>query len=471
MFLENRPMKRTAGMKENQNLEWKESWRDEFLKWICGFANADGGVLVIGRDDQGQRVGVTNANKLLEDLPNKIRDALGIMADVNLVKKAGKELIEIRVEPYPYPVSYKGEYHYRSGSTKQELKGAALDRFLLRKQGRTWDGVPVPQVTIRSLSGAAITTFRKLARQSQRMERAVLREAKAGLIEKLHLLDGKYLKRDALLLFHPDPERIVTGALVKIGYFRTNAELVYHDEVRGDLFTQVSRTIDILRTKYMKAAITYRGIHRVETFGVPEAALREAVLNAIIHKDYASGAPIQISVYADKLLIWNPGQLPPTWTVAKLKGKHSSQPFNPAIANVFFRAGEIEAWGRGIERILIACRDAGVAEPGIEYEPTGLWMKFTFPQEIVAMTEGGPRPGEARTREKTSERTSEKRLSKTAMAIVERMIATPDITIAELAAKLSRSKRAIELQISKLKQSQVIGRVGPDKGGHWEVLE
>ena len=157
-------------MRENQNIEWKESWRDEFLKWICGFANADGGVLVIGRDAQGQPVGVTNANKLLEDLPNKIRDALGIMADVNLVKKAGKELIEIHVEPYPYPVSYKGEYHYRSGSTKQELKGAALDRFLLRKQGRTWDGVPVPQVTIRSLSGAAITTFRKLARQSQRME-------------------------------------------------------------------------------------------------------------------------------------------------------------------------------------------------------------------------------------------------------------------------------------------------------------
>ncbi len=71
------------------------------------------------------------------DLPNKIRDALGIMADVNLVKKAGKELIEIHVEPYPYPVSYKGEYHYRSGSTKQELKGAALDRFLLQKRGRT----------------------------------------------------------------------------------------------------------------------------------------------------------------------------------------------------------------------------------------------------------------------------------------------------------------------------------------------
>lgn len=134
-------------MKENQNVEWKESWRDELLKWICGFANAAGGVLVIGRDDQGAPVGVANANKLLEDLPNKIRDALGIMANVNLVKKAGHELIEIRVEPYPTPISYKGEYYFRSGSTKQELKGAALERFLLKKRGRRWDDAPEPNLS------------------------------------------------------------------------------------------------------------------------------------------------------------------------------------------------------------------------------------------------------------------------------------------------------------------------------------
>jgi ATP-dependent DNA helicase RecG len=152
-------------MKESQHIEWKESWRDEYLRWICGFANAEGGVLVIGRNDKGVPVGVTDAKKLLLDLPNKIRDVLGIMADVRLVRVSGKDLIEIRVEPYPYPVSYKGEYHLRSGSTKQELKGAALDRFLLRKQGRTWDGVPVPNVSVRSLSGEALKAFRSRARR------------------------------------------------------------------------------------------------------------------------------------------------------------------------------------------------------------------------------------------------------------------------------------------------------------------
>ena len=123
-------------MKEAQNIEWKQSWRDEYLKWVCGFANAEGGVLVIGKNDSGEVVGVTNATRLLEDIPNKVRDILGIVVAVNLHTQAGLDWLEIVVDAYPSPISYKGEYHLRSGSTKQELRGAALDRFLLRKLGR-----------------------------------------------------------------------------------------------------------------------------------------------------------------------------------------------------------------------------------------------------------------------------------------------------------------------------------------------
>jgi predicted HTH transcriptional regulator len=86
-------------MKESQQVEWKRSWRDDCLRWICGFANAEGGRLVIGRDDRGTAVGVKDARRLLEEIPNKVRDLLGIMADVNLRREKGKELVEIRVEP------------------------------------------------------------------------------------------------------------------------------------------------------------------------------------------------------------------------------------------------------------------------------------------------------------------------------------------------------------------------------------
>jgi ATP-dependent DNA helicase RecG len=100
---------------------------------------------------------------------------------------------------------------------------------------------------------------------------------------------------------------------------------------------------------------------------------RAAVLN-----DYASAIPIQISVYTNKLMIWNPGQLPPDWTVEKLLSKHSSQPFNPDIANAFFRSGMIESWGRGIERILAACAATGLSAPKVIEEQTDLWINFHF---------------------------------------------------------------------------------------------
>lgn len=116
-------------MKEAQNIEWKQSWRDGYLRWICGFANAEGGTLVIGKNDSGEVVGVDSAARLLEDKTNKVRDILGIVMAVNLHTRAGRDWLEIVVDSDLSPISYKGEYHLRSGSTKQELRGAELGRF------------------------------------------------------------------------------------------------------------------------------------------------------------------------------------------------------------------------------------------------------------------------------------------------------------------------------------------------------
>lgn len=246
-------------MSEDQNIEYKESWRDEYLKWICGFANAQGGRIFIGIEDSGRVTGINNARKLMEEIPNKVRDTLGVMIDVNLHKNQNKEYLEIRIDPYPNPVNYKGQYHYRSGSTKQELKGVALDKFLLQKYGKYWDGVPMPRFKIDDLSERAFTLFRKLAARSKRVSNDVLEENNLNLLEKMKLIDGGYLKRAAILLFHPDPEELVTGAYVKIGFFNEDHELLYQDTIHGHLFEQVDKTMDLLLTKYQKALISYEG--------------------------------------------------------------------------------------------------------------------------------------------------------------------------------------------------------------------
>lgn len=118
---------------ESQNIEYKRSWHDEYLKWVCGFANAKGGTIWIGIDDDKSVHGVAGAKKLMEDIPNKIKDTMGLMVDVALLKRQKKDVLRIAVPESDFPVAYHGEYHYRTGSTKQQLTGFALTQFLFHK--------------------------------------------------------------------------------------------------------------------------------------------------------------------------------------------------------------------------------------------------------------------------------------------------------------------------------------------------
>lgn len=363
-------------MSESQSTEYKSIWRDEYLKWICGFANANGGTIFIGKDDSGKVLGITDAKRLLEEIPNKVRDVLGILVDVNLYETKEGDYLEVIVEPYPNAVNYKGQYHYRSGSTKQELKGVALDKFLLQKKGKHWDGAPIPNVLAEDLKQETFELFKKRGIRSQRLSEESLTDTNEQLLENLKLKEGKYLKRAALLLFHPDPEKFITGAYIKIGFFENDADLIFQDEIHGNLFEQIEKTVDLLFTKYIKALISYDGIYRIETYEYPKEAVREALLNAVAHKDYSSGSTIQISVYKDKMMIWNAGQLPENWTIETLLEKHSSSPYNPDIANAFFRSGYIESWGRGITKMTSLCLEAGLPKPTFYYKTSGIWAVF-----------------------------------------------------------------------------------------------
>ena len=357
-------------MAENQNIEYKESWRDEYLKWLSGYANAYGGTLFIGKDDNGSVVGVQDSKKLMEDLPNKITNALGIIADVNLNTEDGKEFISITVEKYPSLIGYHGRYYYRSGSVLREIAGKELERALLKSQGITWDGVPLPKITVADLKPEAIALFKQKALARGRLTSEDANVSNEILMDNLHLVDEDgYLTRAAMLAFYYDPERWVTGSYIKIGFFgSSHSDLQYQDEVHGPLIEQIDRAIDLVYTKYLKARITYEGIQRIEVFMFPREAFREILLNAVVHKDYASCNSIQISVYDDEIYIWNDGWMPENLrTTESLFAKHSSKPFNPKLAHVFFISGMIEAWGRGFDKIRSAC-DALYHTPMPEYD-------------------------------------------------------------------------------------------------------
>ena len=355
------------------NIEWKANGRTNIWN---GFALCQwqGGKIYIGCDDDGNVIGLPNARKLLEDVPNKIRDAMGIIVGVNLYEENGKEYIEIDVPSYPIGISCKGVYYSRSGSTRQILTGPALEAFLMRKRGATWDNLPLPAFSLNDIDDSIVDALSSGAKKG-RIDKSVLDEPKDVLMEKLHLMNGSYLTNAAMLLFSKDPEKWQLGAYVKIGFFETDADLLYQDEIHGSILEQIDKIVELVYLKYMKAKISTK-VARIERYFVPEAALREALLNALCHKQYQSGVPIQISVYEDRLYIANCGCLPENCTLENLMRKHSSSPYNPNIAHVFYLAGFIESWGRGIEKICSACEKDGVPQPVYTINPD-IMIEFT----------------------------------------------------------------------------------------------
>lgn len=238
-------------MSESQNIEYKESWRDEYLKWICGFANAQGGRIYIGIDDNQQVVGVADTKRLMEDIPNKIVNYLDIVADVNLLHKEDKDYIEIAVQPCNLPIAYHGIYHYRSGSTKQELKGAALQQFLLRKMGHSWDDIENERATLDDIDRQAIDFFLRKAVDAGRMPVDSLNETTEKVLSNLNLIGGEGKLRNAvLLLFGKNPAKFFTSVQFRIGRFgRDEADLMFQDVVDGNIIQMTDRVIEVLKSK------------------------------------------------------------------------------------------------------------------------------------------------------------------------------------------------------------------------------
>lgn len=372
-------------MDEKQNLEFKASWHDEYLKWICGFANANGGIIYIGKNDKGEIIGVSNHKKLMEDIPNKIRNKLGIISDVNLLKDDSNYFIEIITKPYSVPVSFQGRYYFRSGSTKMEMTGNTLNEFLLKKSGKTWDDIVESTAFYNDIDENTIAKFILDANNSGRLQIPKNIEI-STLLDKLRLTVDGHLKRAALVLFGKDPGKFYPNQVVKIGRFGfTASDMKFQEVIEGNLITILSDVIDILDKKFLIKPVRFEGLQRIEDREYPIAAIREMILNALIHRNYM-GTSVQVKVFDDRFTIWNEGLLPEGMTVDSLKRQHSSRPRNPIIADVCFKGGYIDAWGRGTLKIIDSCTQANLPEPLLEEQDGGFIVtlkKHKFSQEFI----------------------------------------------------------------------------------------
>jgi ATP-dependent DNA helicase RecG len=348
---------------ETQQTEFKIIWKDDYLRQLCGFANSSGGKMYVGVNDKGEVIGIQQPEKLLEEIPNKVMNLMGIVVQVDLFIENNASYLLIVVSPSNQAISLRGKFYMRSGTTTQELNGSALQNFLLNKNQLTWDEIGVENATFADINQVTVKKFVELAISANRINIDARTTDLPELFHKLYLLDDfNRIKRAALLAFANDPLKFFPSMGVKIGRFLSETNIIVQDVIENNLFITIETVIDILKSKYLKSIISYNGIHREERLEVPEIAIREAVLNAIIHRDY-TGAITQIRVNNNSLSIWNSGLLPDTLSIEMLLQQHASLPRNRTLANLFFKAGYIESWGRGTIAIAQECMDSGLTLP------------------------------------------------------------------------------------------------------------
>lgn len=461
---------------ESHQTEYKALWKDDYLKWICGFANAQGGILFVGIDDSGQVVGVENAKKLLEDIPNKIAATTGLITDVNLKRENEKEYLSIQVPSSSAPVAYHGKYYYRSGSTLQELTGIALQDFLMKKLGLTWEAQAIETATLDDIDPDAVKYFVNKGIAAKRLPPSAKNDTIDIVLKNRRLLNPQgRLTLAALLLFGKEPQRYCLTSGIKIGMFGAGyADLVSQDIVAGNLIQMADKVMEILDNKYLVRPIHYEGMQRIEPLEIPMEGLREILYNAIVHKDYR-GPEITIRISKERILITNEGPLPDGFTVETLLRKHESKRRNELIAQTFYHAGFIEAWGRGFEKIRESFDEENLKMP--TFEENGRFFSVEILREKYASLTRESHQSDTDVVDNVTKDVVEK-LTERQKDILKyiQQCDTDDVTMivtmnaTTLAQYFNVSRRTIMRDLDVLISKGLIKRVGSRMKGHWEIV-
>lgn len=277
------------------------------------------------------------------------------------------------------------------------------------------------------------------------------------------------LKNAAILLFGKHVGQFFPSAVFKIGRFHTDeSDLIIQDVIEGNLIQMASRVMEVLRTKYLLSPIHYEGLQRIEQLEIPDKALRELIYNAISHKAY-NGPAIQMRIYDRSIELWNYGLLPKELTPAALMQKHSSYPRNHNIANVFYKAGFVESWGRGFKKIAEEFERASLPLPTIEENGGGVMaiIQRKTVDEVIAARDGNVGNMSVTNVGNVSVR----KLSDRQRNIISMIEENPFVTAKEMSVTMSVTKRTIERNLSVLQKARIIRHEGRVNAGVWVILE
>ena len=452
---------------ESETLEFKKSTaeKDRACRTLCAFANGRGGRVLFGVTPAGKAVGQVVNDRTLEELAQDFQgfDPPVFPSIERVPVEAGREVLVASVaRAARVPVAFRGVAYERVLNTTRTMPRATYQRLLLeemhaieRWENRAAEGWDVARLDRREM----VLTLEESIRRG-RLDDPGTREPLEILRGLGLLVEGDRLSRAAVVLFCKDEELPdFPQLMLKVARFRgaTRDEFLDNRQFHGNAFALMRHAERFLIDSLPVAGRIVPGrMEREDTPLLPVEALREALANAFVHRDYAiGGGSVSLALYDDRLEIISIGDLQFGLTPAALFREHKSKPWNPMIARTFYRRGLIEAWGRGTLKIASLMREAGLAPPEVAVREGAVVVTFTMPVRAPGKTPG---------------KTPGKSPGKTPAAILDLLAATPELSVPEIAERLAKSESAIHRAIRALRESGRLGRVGPAKGGHWKVM-
>ena len=361
----------------------------------------------------------------------------------------------------------------KSFSTYDELRTAvyaALANFLVSREYINvlpFDASKNAGITLKDLSITKIRSFVKTAREKRNFK-VPSGASPDRILTALDLMDDNgRIANSAALLFGKKPQKFFISSEVKCMQFfadRVSKPMADYQVYRGDVFELVDQAARFVMT-HIKNWVGTRetgNTAQVPTkFELPYDAVKEAIVNAVCHRDYTSNASVQVMLFSDRLEVLSPGPLPRGMTVEKLSRPHRSIPVNPLLANAMFLMGYIEHAGTGTEDIIDKCKSWGLSAP--EWEDDGDFKVVLYRKNATENDRANEGVNEDVNEDVTKNLSDKERL---VYALIKK---NPDITNRVLISKTNFAHATIERAVKKLKEKSLIERVGSDKTGHWKV--
>ena len=371
---------------ESQTLEFKTSFDKTSIESLVAFANTQGGTVLVGVSDGAKVQGVTLGKETLNEWLGQIKSATSpaLIPEIIAHSVIGKTIVEIDIREFPVkPVNTRGRYYKRIASSNHALNTGEIADLYMQSLQLSWDAYEARGYTVKHLSEVKIQRFIRLVNQYGRF--ALDEIDPHAALEKLNYLKNGHPTWAAVLLFAQEPMR----HNVHIGRFKTPDMIIDDRQFTDTLFEVVDQAMKFI-VSHISVAFEFDGsIQRKERFAYPLPALREALLNAIVHRSYTDPSDIQIKIFDDKITLFSPGTFYGGLTVAEIRAdNYRSSLRNKLIAEGFYLVNAIEKYGSGFIRIRRALQDYPDVQFDVEEKFGGVMV--TFAQKNRPADSGAP---------------------------------------------------------------------------------